>query len=280
MSATSNSRPVRRLRLRRGLALGLAAAVLAISPAVSQAGYTNRADETAAAITAAELARLALRFDEAKSRLAANPTNTEAAWQFGRACFELADLATNSTRRAEIARQGIEASRQLIRRESGRAAAHYYLGLNLGELARTETFRALKLVKEMETAFKRAIELDPRFDFAGAHRAVGLLYQDTPGWPISLGSRKHAREHLSQAAQLAPEFPENQLCLIEALLEWGERKAADVQLQTASALLAKARTQFAGAQWAASWQDWDARFAKLQAALGQKIEPARSPRDH
>ena len=35
-----------------------------------------------------------------------------AAWQFGRACFDLAEFATNNTERASLAEQGIAACRQ------------------------------------------------------------------------------------------------------------------------------------------------------------------------
>src|SRR5438067_433410 len=45
-------------------------------------------------------------FWEARARYQAEPRDAEAAWQFGRACFDLADFATNSTERAEIAEQG------------------------------------------------------------------------------------------------------------------------------------------------------------------------------
>jgi hypothetical protein len=36
------------------------------------------------------------------------------------------------------------------------APAHYYLGMNLGQLARTELRRRAQLVKEMEREFKTA----------------------------------------------------------------------------------------------------------------------------
>ncbi len=74
------------------------------------------------------------------------------------------------------------------------APAHYYLAMNLGQLARTEFLGALKLVREMEREFKTAAELDAQFDFAGPERSLGLLYRDAPGWPVSIGSKRKARE--------------------------------------------------------------------------------------
>ena len=39
------------------------------------------------------------------------------------------------------------------------AAAHFYLGVNLGQLARTKLFTALGLLSDMETAWNRTVEL-------------------------------------------------------------------------------------------------------------------------
>src|SRR6266850_4859493 len=76
-------------------------------------------------------------FWEALKRYEGEPRNAEAAWQFARACFDRAEFATNSTERAEIAELGIAACQQLIAREPKSAPAHYYLGMNLGQLAQT-----------------------------------------------------------------------------------------------------------------------------------------------
>ncbi|MCX6930190.1 MAG: hypothetical protein NT154_44320 [Verrucomicrobia bacterium] len=60
----------------------------------------------------------------------------------------------------ETADQGIAACRLAIMRETNSAPAHYYLGLNLGQLARTKGLGALKLVDQMEREFNRAHDLD------------------------------------------------------------------------------------------------------------------------
>ena len=59
-----------------------------------------------------------------------------------------------------LAQQGIAACRQLIARTPKSAPAHYYLAMNLGQLARTELLGAFKLVREMEREFKTAVGLD------------------------------------------------------------------------------------------------------------------------
>src|SRR5262245_24353206 len=209
-------------------------------------------------------ARAERTYFEAKARWTKNLTNPEAAWSFGRACFDWAELASDSNR-AEIAQQGIEACRQAIRLNPKLAAAHYYLGLNLGQLARTRTLGALKLVGPMETAFKTAIALDPAFDYAGAHRSLGLLYREAPSWPASIGNRTRAREHLRKSTELAPEYPENWLSLLEAYLAWGEKKNLLAALPPAEQALQKAGEKFKGHEWKLSWQDWEKRWERIKA---------------
>jgi tetratricopeptide (TPR) repeat protein len=217
-------------------------------------------------------------FQEAKVRYQKTPGEAAAAWQFGRACFDLAEFATSSTQRASLADQGIAASRLAIARESNSAPAHYYLGMNLGQLARTKALAALKLVDQMEREFTRARDLDEHFDCAGPDRSLGLLYADAPTFG-SIGSRTRAREHLKRAADLAPQYPDNRLNLIEAYLKWGERAGAYRELQTLEAAWPAARTNFVGEAWAASWADWEPRLKKLKKKIEEPTKPLGTPRE-
>ena len=192
--------------------------------------------------------------------------DSQAAWQFGRACFDLADYATNSAERAAIAGQGIEACRQSVARDSNSAPGHYYLGLNLGQLARTRDMGALKLVDDMEREFIRAIELDGGFDYAGPERSLALLYRDAPAI-ISIGSRSKARRYLQRALQIAPQYPDNRLVLIESCLKWGDRSGAARELKTLDEAWPKAKADFAGPAWATSWADWAERREQARKKL-------------
>ena len=124
-----------------------------------------------------------------------------------------------------MAHEGIQVCRRWLQRAPDATAAHYYLGMNIAQLARTKTLGALPLVKDMEKEWLATLGLDPHFDFAGADRNLGLLYRDTPGFPLSVGSRVKAEEHLQHAVELNPEYPENHLNLIETDLK---RKPAAV----------------------------------------------------
>lgn len=221
----------------------------------------------------AEFRRAQIRFESATN----DPT---AAWQFARACFDFADFATNDIQRAEIAQQGIAACQLAITNNPALAPARYYLGMNLGRLADTKrNLVALRMVKEMEREFKTSSELDRQFDYAGPARNLGLLYRDAPGWPASIGSRRKAREWLERAVKLAPDYPENQLNLLESHLQWNERETAAFELKTLDSIWLDALKKFAGEAWEQSQADWSARRDVARKKLDKILSPAKSPRN-
>ena len=210
--------------------------------------------------------------ETARARHEREPMNAEAAWQFGRACFDRAEFATNDTERATLAVEGIAVMRPLVAREPKLPAAHFYLAMNIGQLARTKLLAALKLVDEMEREFKAARELDEHFEHAGPDRNLGQLYFQAPGWPASIGSKSKAHKHLERAVQLAADYPENQLNLLEAFCEWKDHKGIKRELKAVAELWPAAKTNFTGAVWAASWVDWEKRCGELQARAAKVLD--------
>lgn len=207
------------------------------------------------------------KFVAARSAFQKDPDNAESAWQFGRACFDWAEFAEDDDQREAIAVSGIDACRSVVESHPDLAQGHYYLAMNLGQLARTKSFGALKLVREMEKEFARARELDENFDFAGPDRNLGLLYFQAPGWPTSIGSRSKARRHLERAAKLKPGYPENHLNLIEAYLKWGDDRQAQRELESLKELWPQAKKELSGDDWESSWMDWEKRREKFQSAI-------------
>lgn len=206
----------------------------------------------------------------AGNRYAEAPADPAAAWQFARACYDWAEYAADNARRAAVAQEGIAASRALIRQDPELAPAHYYLAMNLGQLARTRSLGALPLLSEMEKHFKRALDLDPAFDQAGADRCLGLLYRDAPGWPLSLGSKAKARTHLERAVERCPDSVENRLHWIESLIDWNDKTEIALAFRSVAALLPQARAQLSGDEWAPSWADWDRRWQAVKNTLKRR----------
>lgn len=217
-------------------------------------------------------------FRHALTQYKANPENVDATVEFARASFDRAEFAADSTERAELAEPAIQACERVLPRNETNAALHYYLGMNLGQLARTKGIGALKLVRQMEKEFLRAIELNSQLDYAGPDRNLGMLYLDAPGWPTSIGNHSKARQHLMRAVQIAPDYPENHLSLLEAFIKLNDMEAAQREGQRYFAMLPKAHENFAGDQWASSWVDWDNRWKSFEGKLAQKPRPI-SPRE-
>jgi tetratricopeptide (TPR) repeat protein len=217
-------------------------------------------------------ARARTAYTIAKQDWQKNASSPDAAWQFAQACFDLAELDEEG--RARIAQEAIDACRKSLITNTN-AGNYYYLGLNLGQLARTKKLGALKLVDEMEVALKKAIETDPKFDYAGADRSLGMLYRDAPGWPASIGSRSKAKQHLAKAVQLAPQYPGNHISLIESFIAWGDLNAARTAVSQAEPHLRQARLELTGDRWKESWRDWDHSWERIRRRTGADLTSPR-----
>lgn len=269
VSATPNSAApagVRHTGWRRLLALAYAVGLLALTCAVTPAQPVKRPADIPMSTLSAKFADAAqAKLIAARKRFQADTNSIPAAWALGQACFWRAEFAADDDERTALANEGIAICRPLTIRAPTTPEAHYYLAMNLGQLARTKWLEALGLVKELERGLKFASGMNPRLDHAGPDRCLGLLYRDAPGWPISLGSKSKARTHLLRTVELAPDFPENHLVLIETWIMWKERKTLQGDLDRLGALLPSARKQFTGEDWSAHWDDWDRRWQDVQA---------------
>jgi tetratricopeptide (TPR) repeat protein len=208
-------------------------------------------------------------YDEAKLHYQANPSDANAAWNFARTCFDLADLSEKNSERAAFGNEGINASRASLKLEPKSAAAHYYLGMNIGQVAQTKTLGALSLVRQMETEWLTARNLDEHVDYAGPDRNLGMLYRDAPGSPLSIGSRVDAIQHLMRAVEISPVYPENHLNLIESQIKWKQMAEADKEYKKFLTTLPEARKLLTGPKWEGPWHDWDERQNDIEKKLNR-----------
>ncbi|MBC8097372.1 MAG: hypothetical protein H7Y43_16325 [Akkermansiaceae bacterium] len=211
-------------------------------------------------------------FLNARVRFQSETNHPEAAWQFARACFDLGEFAPNDSDRAEVAEMGIAVAKPLVTRQPRLAEAHYYLAMNLGQLARTKSLGALRLVDQMETEFLAAAKLNEKLDHAGPDRNLGTLYLEAPSFG-SIGSRSKARQHLRRAVQIAPDYPENRLILTEAYSRWNEQTLAAREFKLLTEGWDLARQKFTGEEWGSNWIDWEKRFQKLKTKFGDASKP-------
>jgi hypothetical protein len=186
-----------------------------------------------------------------------------AAWEFGRAAFDLAEFARSKSERERIAVQGVAACRRGVRLEPTSAPAYYYLGMNLGQQARVYLLKGLGIVSEMEKVFLIARKLEPGFDYAGSDRALGLLYHQAPGWPISLGSRSKASRHLTEAVRLHPNYPGNRIALAKFLCDTDQPQLFAREWDAIADMIPRAQEEFIGHGWELSWIEWNHQLRQI-----------------
>ena len=61
-----------------------------------------------------------------------------------------------------------------------------------------------------------------------------------------------------------PEFPANQLALLESFNQWGDDAAFDRQMKPAERSFVEAQGKFVGPNWDQSWADWKQRMADMK----------------
>jgi tetratricopeptide (TPR) repeat protein len=184
----------------------------------------------------------------------------DAQWEAAQALAFLAENETRPELRRESAQHGVVFARRARELKADGVEGQYWYALNVGLLADVDRAYGLDAVGEMETALKRAIELDERYDLGGPLRVLGILHLRTPLPPASIGSPRKGLRLLQRAVELFPDYPENYLYLAEALRDTGRGDEAKEALRS----VLEAR-QWPGRQFES--QEWKAQALKLRAQL-------------
>jgi tetratricopeptide (TPR) repeat protein len=129
-------------------------------------------------------------------------------------------------------RRGEAYAETLIREEPGRVEGHYWLGLNLcGQADVGGKLLGRRLLPRLLEELKRAVVLDAAYDQAGAHRVLGRIYYEAPGWPLSVGDLDKSLAHLQAAVRLAPDNSTNHLYLAQTLTRLNQPELARQELE-------------------------------------------------
>lgn len=185
----------------------------------------------------------------ARRALEIDGSNYDALWRAARACYFLADAASDRDLQARFATEGIALAERGVAADPNRVESHYFLALNLGALARTQPTGALGLVARIAAAGKRALELSPDYERAGPLRLLGLLYAKAPPWPTSVGDIDEAVRLLRRAVERFPDEPLNRLFLAEALIADRRYDAAEKELRIVLAAPPEGEWARVGRKW-------------------------------
>ena len=81
---------------------------------------------------------------------------------------------------------------------------------------------ALGLAKKARENLEQALEIEPTALHGSAFASLGTLYYKVPGWPISFGNKRKAKEYLEEALAISSESIDNNYFYADFLFEIGE----------------------------------------------------------
>jgi len=195
----------------------------------------SRADTLYGAREQAENVRACVALLEATEAYA----DYETAWRLGRALFFLgqeAAAAEQQQQRKEEARllhaRGARACKQAVRREPSRVEGHFWLGVNLALEAQASTslIVALVLALRARCSLERAARINPAYHGAGPLRVLARLKHKLPRF--AGGGMIRARACFERAIEIAPANTVTRLYFAEMLLEAGDQRGAQSELET------------------------------------------------
>jgi tetratricopeptide (TPR) repeat protein len=181
-----------------------------------------------ALIISKDVAEIERAIEMLEEHLGQQPQDGEALWLAGKAYLYLGDRTDGD--RLRVFEKGKEYTDKAVELVPDSPDAHYWLAALIGRIGQTRgILSSLFMVRPMKDALDRALELDE--NYAPAYWVLSQLYQQAPGFPLSIGSKKQALENAQRAVELEPQNLEFQLQLARALDHNGKEKEARDLLQ-------------------------------------------------
>jgi hypothetical protein len=136
-------------------------------------------------------------------------------WRAAMICAELADEKNEhfeSKQRREFAKLGMTHADRAIKLHPDHVEGHYYKCITLGRYLELSVPPEAVLVADLRDEGERTALIDEKFEWAGAHRFLGIFYYKTPTWgPYNYGDFEKADAHFTRMLEVEPNYPENQL---------------------------------------------------------------------
>lgn len=169
--------------------------------------------------------------------LTRNSTESTALAELSRLKFMQAQLESDKERRIQLFENAIETADQALALNANDVRGLFWKAAAMGKVAEDSgIINALRMLRPMESMLLKVIELDEHYENAGAHRALGRMYHQLPGFPISFGNNRKALMHLKRAHELFPRDVITRAFYAELLYDSGKkveaRKHAEFVLAT------------------------------------------------
>jgi len=183
------------------------------------------------------------------ARLAATPSDFDAAWKLSRARYYIGTNGAVAGRRAALD-AGMASARTAIALQPSKPEGHFWLAANMGALA--ESFgmsQGLKYRKAIKAELEEVLRLDPAYESGSADRALGRWYYKVPG--LFGGSNEKSEAHLRKSLTYDPQSTASWFFLAETLEDMGRKRDARAALQ-------KVLEAPLNAEWAPEDRQWKA----------------------
>ena len=153
---------------------------------------------------------------EIEKVLASNPNQYQWQWRQARTQYSLAKKAGES--KSDHYDLCILHSSRAIDLQPDSAVSYFYRGLCRGKQGEMKgVWASLGMIEPFKEDMTKAVELGPKVNHAGPHRALGKLYLELPFFLG--GDSDKAVFHLKEAVRLAPDYAENHLGLAQILVK-------------------------------------------------------------
>lgn len=169
--------------------------------------------------------------------LTRNSQESAALAELARLKFMRAQLELDKHHRVHLFERSLAMADQALALNANDVRGLFWKAAAMGKIAEDSgMLNALRMLRPMEDLLLKVVELDERYENAGAHRALGRMYHKLPRFPISFGSNQKALAHLKRAHGLFPQDIITRAFYAELLYEIGRkyeaRKHADFVLTT------------------------------------------------
>jgi len=164
--------------------------------------------------------------------LAEEPRNGDLLWVLAKAYLYLGDRTADQ--KLAVYEKGKAYADQGVEAAPNNPHCHYWQGALMGRIGQTRgVLNSLFMVRPLQETMERVLELDG--SYADAHFVLSNLYDQAPGWPISVGNKDKALEHIEKALAIDPDNPEYKVQYAAVLLSHKRRDEARAVLMEAFA---------------------------------------------
>lgn len=143
------------------------------------------------------------------------------------------DLTVAEDKQEDSYRALLSEAEAYLQQHNDDSAAWVACAVARANLSKFGGMKALTLLKQVRQELEHAIEMDPKALNGYAQAFLGRMYLVVPGWPLSFGSDKKAKEYSEAALAISENSVENNFYYGLFLMEKKQYRQAREYLQKA-----------------------------------------------